>query len=238
MRPATVRTVIAIAALSLLAFPGSASAHHLGRSNAGDVWRFDNGRYDRTIELYFIDGFPADAEKRARTRDGAAQWSNVAGPNEPTFVPQADPWPNFQIYTECNGPTGGTTVHWRDLDDFDANWLGATSGCGYVEPADQISSRWVAFDSDRNWYTGVGDASDGFMDIACGIPPDCENDWWSVASHEFGHAVGLGHFDEDDAVCPNSDARETMCPSIYIGTERQRSIEAHERASFLNLYPG
>lgn len=34
------------------------------------------------------------------------------------------------------------------------------------------------------------------------------------------------------SIRPNSDARETLCPSIYAGTERQRTYEAHEEASF------
>ena len=49
--------------------------------------------------------------------------------------------------------------------------------------------------------------------------------------------MGGNHFADGAPTCPNSDARETMCPSISAGTERQRTFEAHERQSFRTFYP-
>lgn len=44
--------------------------------------------------------------------------------------------------------------------------------------------------SSENWYTGTGDAPDGFQ-IGGACLTDCQYDAWSVTTHEWGHAFGF-----------------------------------------------
>lgn len=180
---------------------------------------------------------------RSRVTNAAAQWNAQGGTAEVDFFAAggAD-HPNFAFPTGCSGGTstlGARTLHYEDLDSIGSGVLGATLTCFNTSTA-QIVTFHMAIDNDRDWYTGTGDANDGFLQTCV---PSCQDDLWSVLSHEFGHATGFigpsstgGHFAESDAACPESDARNTMCPSIAPGTERMRTLEGHDIHTFTNAY--
>lgn len=133
---------------------------------------------------------------------------------------------HYNITNTC-GTTNVIAMMYQQLDDW--GWPNALGLTNYCTTSGTRTSAGVAVDVRFDLYTGTGDAKDPLLGIYCN---NCEYDLWSILTHELGHAMGGNHFSEDDAACPNSDARETMCPGIYAGTERQRTYEPHEEASF------
>lgn len=220
------------AVLAVLIIAPSVSAH---TSSTHYPQRWSSGS---DVYFRFTAGFPG-GDYRSRVLDGASQWTSRGGVAEVDFF-----WaggsnaPNFDFQSNCNSNFNGINgIHWADLDYLGGGVLGVTYVC---RTSTTVVSFQMAFDNDRDWYRGTGDANDGFLNQCI---PSCQDDFWSVASHEFGHASGFvgpastgGHFAESDAVCPNDDSRHTMCPSIYGGTERQRTLEDHDVHTFTGAY--
>lgn len=178
---------------------------------------------------------------RDRLKDGAAQWTAQGGTAEPNFYwPGGDDFPDTSLTGHCNtGFYGANVLQYQDLDNYGSGVLGVTLTC-YRTDTGEILSFQMGFDNDRDWYTGTGDANDGFLNQCI---PSCQSDLWSVASHEFGHATGFmgpsstgGHFSSTDAVCADNDSQATMCPSYKPGTERQRSLSTHDIHTFTGAY--
>lgn len=98
----------------------------------------------------------------------------------------------------------------------------------------------MVFDRDEDWYTGTGDANDGFLNLCIG---GCQSDLWSVATHEVGHMTGFvggpngdGHFDQNDPEGTCTGEVHTMCPSYEGGSEHFRTLEVHDRHTFTAAY--
>lgn len=87
----------------------------------------------------------------------------------------------------------------------------------------RITRITMKFDTAENWYLGSS------------APGSSQVDARSVAVHEFGHGLGLGHTQSSN--CPNNSNRATMCSSYIIGTNYQRTPEADDRAGINALYP-
>lgn len=117
-------------------------------------------------------------------------------------------------------------LFWNNLDYIGSGVLGATRTCGSA----YLLNFTIAFDSaGTNWYFGTG------------VPASNQWDFISIATHEFGHAFGMNgplatgnHFYESDPICPESTARETMCPGWIgaAGTVFLRSLGTHDVDTF------
>jgi matrixin len=78
-----------------------------------------------------------------------------------------------------------------------------------------IDADMVFWDAGFQFFTGSSGCSGGFY---------IED----VATHEFGHALGLGH---------STSATATMYPSISTCSQQSRSLDADDIAGVLALYP-
>lgn len=79
------------------------------------------------------------------------------------------------------------------------------------------------YDTAENWYVGSG------------TPGSSQIDARSVATHEFGHAAGIGHTQSSN--CPSCPNRVTMCASYSQGSTCMRSLENDDKSALNALYP-
>lgn len=226
------RAVLAAMAVAMLVagFAVRADAH-----SAADYYP---RRWQRQLnqDWAFTASFPTGA-KRDRVRNGIAQWNNLGEPQQWREVSQRTDY-NPDV---CPPTYGMNSIHWRNIPDDSVGALAYVQRCTFSGSTEIYSANMV-FDSSRSWYDGTGDAPDGFANQICSLPPGCENDFWSVASHEWGHMTGFsgpfhnGHFNNSETICAGNDGQHTMCPAIEIGTERMRTLEDHDRHTFQNSY--
>lgn len=173
--------------------------------------------------------FPTGSGHRQRVRDGAQQWNNVPGATldfaeDPPFTSNyaAMSCPNQLLLQARNG------IHFEPQDGANGT-LAITWTCvGTVGLAQgYVYNFEMEWDNAESWYIHTGDAVGGTHDA------------WSVASHEFGHATGWGaHYDDGSSqtICQDDSAQHTMCRFNYIDTERQRTLEEHDRHTFDSAY--
>lgn len=90
-----------------------------------------------------------------------------------------------------------------------------------VNSAGLTYSSQVVFNKDVRWYTGTGSPT--------------AYDLWSVATHEFGHAAGLGHW-TGSSLCPRSSRIHSMCQGSTYRRDYKRSPELHDRHTFQSAY--
>ena len=137
--------------------------------------------------------------------NGAVQWNNVT-PSNFTWSP-TNSWSNVN------------DVYMASIDGA-GNILGATTVYYTFGIIWQINMR---FDTAENWYTGMG------------TPGSNQVDAWSVAAHEFGHAVGIGH---TNLSCSGSySSRPTMCAYYTMGQTYPRSLHTDDRNALNYIYP-
>jgi putative transposon-encoded protein len=129
-----------------------------------------------------------------RTKDGASRWNYANF----TFIFGADACSSRGIYPSFN-----------NVNQFD---FGGGLGTGVLaetaswfltsNPADTIECD-MRFSSAFSWYTGTG------------TPTSTQHDWQSVAIHEMGHCLGLGH---ESSI---TNLKPVMYPSIAAGEVRR-----------------
>lgn len=215
-RIAYLLTVLLAAVSAVFALPTYANAHTASR------W-YTEGKWPRnaTIRYGVHIGFPGNTY-RFRLLDGIRQWNDAASSGEPTIAWTLPDDVNHGQPTEpCGLATNTGAVFWTEVIN---NELGRTRKCW---GGGRIYTFTIEFDRSGPWYNGTGDALPG------------ETDFWSVATHEFGHALGfVGHFDDDpnEDRCGNVGSRLTMCKGVFSGTERQRTLDAHDIHTFDAAY--
>ena len=117
------------------------------------------------------DRMPGDAVQR--TKDGAAAWDYEHF--QFTFAPEAC------LSDGAFGILNG--VNQIDFGRLPGGVLANTTSFFFTDAPDQTVECDTRFSSAVNWYTGTG------------TPGADQFDWWSVATHEMGHCLGLGHED-------------------------------------------
>lgn len=217
IRKLLARLAAVAAAAALIAMPGAAQAHTASSYFTNGIWP------DNTAITYaFQSGYPG-GEYRTRVGDAAAQWNNAASTNEPTLYAGSDGnWGTFA--NPCGVPgIDRIAIFAVDLDVYSSTMIGATKLCSDI--GGEIFTATVAEDNETSWYTGTGDASSSQID------------YWSNSTHELGHALGFWeHIAESDSACPDDSTRSTMCPTLYPGTERQRTVATHDIHTFDAAY--
>jgi hypothetical protein len=203
--------------LLVLALAPSASAHTSSTyyTGAGGVWP------DFHLVGFLVrNGFPSGYA--TQINNGYSQWNNAENTGRAVdFSNSGATSVTGNADSPCSATYNG--IYWRNLDYLGTGVLGFTPHC---ENSSGVVTRFsMSLDSNAPWYVGTGDAPSGRVDL------------WSVTTHEFGHATGwVGHFSEGDAVCPDDSTRATMCPGIYPGTERQRTVSTHDVHTFVGAY--
>lgn len=204
-----------------------AQAHHLGWFAR---WTYVAGYTDLQTAVLYSANFPGGAW-RSRVQDGINQWNSHS--DAPVYSVGGAVPGDYDPRVSC-GVWDSVVMQWKETAALGhPTAAGVTYSCVFTSNNMALADSTVVIDTDREWYTGTGDASDGFLGTCFA---GCQVDAWSVLSHEFGHTEGFNHFLEADDVCPDSDVRHTMCPSVYGGTERQRTLEPHEIEAFHIIY--
>jgi hypothetical protein len=200
----------------MVATPAAAHTWSTYYTGAGGRWPGAT-----TVRFYVRNGFPSSAPWMPTINRGADQWNAARISLEPRFVNAGATATVGNADRPCSATYNG--VYWRDLDYLGSTVLGYTPHCENV--AGVVTRFSMSIDADASWYVGTGATPNGRYDA------------WSVLTHEFGHATGwVGHFAESDSACPNDATRSTMCPSIYPGTDRQRTLGTHDRHTLQAAY--
>lgn len=212
MRRAIVAMVLALALVPGVAHAHSASSYYKMR------WKSD-----LTLGWHFTAGFPGGAY-RDKIVYGAGQWNAQNQSLRWSYYPTD--YANFS-WSPCPTKTYKNAVHWADIP-----YAGLVRACLYGSDPTRIWSVQMIIDSaGTNWYAGSG------------TPAANQVDLWSIATHEWGHMSGSlaagdgkGHFPEADAACPDGALRNSLCPSIPMGTTHMWNTELHDEHTFQSAY--
>ncbi len=147
---------------------------------------------------------------------GAQDWNDLNG--SVTLVPGG----NVANYSpdDCPPQYAQNAIHYAAIDG-PSQVLAVATTCRFTS-GNELYSMQITFDTGEDWYTGTGNPSSGEIDL------------WAVATHEFGHTIGIAHFDAADAVCA-SNTRQTMCPFYAVS---QRGPADHDVHGFAAAYGG
>ncbi len=143
-----------------------------------------------------------------RTKDGAFEWNY----SEFTFTFGADACLSGGVYPTFNN------VNQVDFGGGLGPGVLAETAIWFFpsKPEDAVECD-MRFSNTFSWYTGTG------------IPSGTQFDWWSVATHEMGHCLGLDH--EADITSP----KPVMYPTIGPG-EVRRTLTADDIAGRNAIY--
>lgn len=219
--------VIPIAiAMALVASPLRAWANHDQSTYYHRWWHTG----DRTVTWHFDNDYPT-GNKRDRVKDGAGKWNQQ---NQSMSFSFNSTDTSDQVWGYCSSSTNMSTVFWFNYaDPPGTDALGVTYTCVYSGDATRIKHFYMVFDTGNSWYAGTATDPPGNSDI----------DLWSVATHEMGHATGLGtapddndHFQGGVCTSPPSNTDQTMCAIYVADATWVRSLESHDKGVFGDRY--
>lgn len=133
----------------------------------------------------------------------------------------ANTWTNVtdSPWTWTSSTSQGVWIYYQNIDGAGnlVGWTNYTVIFGIMTYAD------MTLDSSENWYAGTG------------VPGGNQADVQSAATHEMGHALGLGH--TSGIYCPGNTNDATMCAAMRVGSYYWRTLEGDDRNGLRYLYP-
>ena len=154
---------------------------------------------------YIISGTEAVSGGNAAIEASEVTWDSYVTPR--TFS-------HTQSSTQVNPCTGRpNTVGWSTIDG-PGNIVAVTATC-FSRKGKQIVGFEMAIDQEEPWSIG---GSSTTLDVQ------------NTVTHEFGHAVGLGHVSSPNDVCL------TMYPSVTLGEIQKRTLGLGDKLGMARLY--
>ncbi len=149
----------------------------------------------------------------------------------------AEEHPSGQFFVSTSNPSNAkVTVSWVEIDGAATPTTGQILGLTLIiiDPrSKEILQAVIELDKDETWRVldivlceGQGIPLDGILMVDVG----------NLATHEIGHAIGLGHFPEGRG--SDSDKFLTMYPFIFFdGETHKRTLATGDRRGIESLYP-
>ena len=128
---------------------------------------------------------------------------------------------------------GGLTTRSSEAHGDGFNVVGFEPGlCEHCAYANLRSKRRAISEADITFSTNLGPSPEVFMtDVTCPTLDCNKYDIQSIAAHEVGHFIGLGH------VAADSEAALVMYPSTLRNEIRDRTLAAGDILGVRSLYP-
>src|SRR5687767_4368602 len=199
----------------LLALPSVAVSHDY-------TIYYTNGRWTRVgllpVQFGLTQSVPPDSlGYDDRFVSGMNDWNQLGQSLQLSL--RSTRYADFNAYV-CPSDYGKNGAHFKTIDGSSGT-LAETVICNVA--ATEMYSAQIVFDPTEIWNTGTGDI------------PSTHIDFWSVATHELGHATGWsGHFNE--SLCAAGSSQETMCTYYYTGSEYMRTPHTHDAHTFGTPY--
>jgi len=208
--PSALRLVVA--ALALSAIPSSSGAYTL----LGATWNADQGPVDFVIDAAGSDDIDDDSDLEA-VRAAFRAWACTPG-SRLRFQERTD-----QTATRTDDLNDGVnSVFWDETNDFGLgpSTLGVNFGNGGGGQS-RTASKIIFNGFDHTWSTGD---NGGGVDVM------------SIALHESGHWIGLGHSCPDDDGNPCPDGVTAVMTPAWSGA-LERAPEQDDIDGLLAMYP-
>jgi hypothetical protein len=192
---------------------GSLTGHHWSGALA---WRYrDVGRPAALTKLATLSAFGHGASGPPAARDACGLADNVTASQ--TYLGETNTAPGITVGgggITCASFDGNNIVGWGDLP---GGTLGVTCTWSYVDG--EAGDSDMLYDNAVGWYTGNT------------APAGCGNQFSlrGVATHEFGHAYGLGH-------SPGDSCGLTMYPATWPCNDGPRDFGLGDVSKLEALY--